>query len=305
MNRVVFSLSAAAGMGEVLARCFEAELGELETRQFPDGETYLRIKTMVRGKDVALLCTLDRPDAKIAPLLFAAEALREQGARSVALAAPYLAYMRQDKIFNPGEAVTSRSFARLLSFYFDFLVTVDPHLHRIKTLDEVYAIPTKVVPSAPAIAEWVKREIPNAFLVGPDEESEQWVLDVADGAGVASAVLEKQRWGDFEVAISGESLPDMIGKQPVIIDDIASSARTLVETVKLLTKAGTPPPICVVVHPIFAGEAYDELLEAGAKRVVSVNAIEHVSNAIDIAPALADALCKWSARNDIMISTGN
>lgn len=305
MSRVVFRLSSPAGMAEVLAKCYQAELGKLETRQFPDGESYVRIETPVRGKDVVLLCTLDRPDAKIAPLLFAAEALRDQGARSVALAAPYLAYMRQDKAFHPGEAVTAKSFARLLSFYFDFLVTADPHLHRIKTLDEIYSIPTKVVPAAPAIADWIKRETPNAFLVGPDEESEQWVLDVAERAGVPAAVLEKQRWGDFDVAISGGSLPDMTGKQPVIVDDIASSARTLVETVKLLTKAGAPPPICIVVHPIFAGNAYEKLLEAGVEGVVSVNAIEHVSNAIDIAPALADALCEWSAQNDSLIGAGN
>ena len=49
MSRVVFSLSAAPGMAEGLARCFEADLGELETRQFPDGETYLRIATPVSG----------------------------------------------------------------------------------------------------------------------------------------------------------------------------------------------------------------------------------------------------------------
>ena len=78
MSRVVFSLSAAPGMAEGLARCFEADLGELETRQFPDGETYLRIATPVSGRDVVLLCTLDRPDAKIAPLLFAADALRDR-----------------------------------------------------------------------------------------------------------------------------------------------------------------------------------------------------------------------------------
>ena len=250
MSRVVFSLSAAPGMAEGLARCFEADLGELETRQFPDEETYLRIATPVSGRDVVLLCTLDRPDAKIAPLLFAADALRDQGARSIALVAPYLAYMRQDKAFNPGEAVTSISFSRLLSFYFDFLVTVDPHLHRIDNLDEIYSVPSKVVPAAPAIADWLKANIPDAFVIGPDEESEQWVLDVAERAGIPSAVLEKKRWGDFDVAISGGSLPDMNDKQPVIIDDIASSARTLVETVKLLSKAGTQPPVCVVVHPI-------------------------------------------------------
>lgn len=304
MSRIVFSLSAATGMAEELARHFHADLGELETRRFPDGETYLRLLTPVNGRDVVLLATLDRPDAKLAPLLYAADALRDQGARSVALAAPYLAYMRQDKAFNSGEAITSRSFARLLSFYFDFLVTVDPHLHRITKLDEIYTVPAKVIPAAPSIAEWIGAHIPDAFLIGPDEESEQWVRDVAERAKVPSAVLEKQRWGDFDVAISGGNLPGIGDKQPVIIDDIASSARTLIETVKMLLEAGTQAPICIVVHPIFAGDAYEKLLTAGAARVISVNTIEHETNAIDISQPIAQALREWSAQNDELIGVG-
>lgn len=304
MNRIVFSLSEAAGMAEGISRHFDADLGELETRRFPDGETYLRLLTPVSGRDVVLLATLDRPDTKLAPLLFAADALRDQGARSVALAAPYLAYMRQDKAFNSGEAVTSESFARLLSFYFDFLVTVDPHLHRITRLDQIYSVPAKVIPAAPSIAEWIKAHVPDAFLIGPDEESEQWVLDVAERAQVPSAVLEKQRWGDLDVSISGGNLPGISGKQPVIIDDIASSARTLIETVKMLLKAGTKAPICIVVHPIFAGDAYENLVAAGAQRVISVNAIEHETNAIDISRPIAEALCEWSSQNDELIGAG-
>ncbi|WP_048885129.1 ribose-phosphate pyrophosphokinase [Aurantiacibacter atlanticus] len=304
MNRIVFSLSEPAEMAEGLARHFDADLGELETRRFPDGETYLRLLTPVSGRDVVLLATLDRPDAKLAPLLFAVDALRDQGARSVALAAPYLAYMRQDKVFHSGEAVTSRSFARLLSFYFDFLVTVDPHLHRITRLDEIYTVPAKVIPAAPSIAEWIETHIPDAFLIGPDEESEQWVRDVAERAKVPSAVLEKQRWGDFDVAISGGSLRGIGDRQPVIIDDIASSARTLIETVKMLLKVGAKAPICIVVHPIFAGDAYQDLLAAGVARVISVNAIEHETNTIDISRPIAEALCEWSAQNDELIGAG-
>lgn len=59
------------------------------------------------------------------------------------LVAPYLAYMRQDQQFRPGEVVTSRMFAALVSRHVDWLVTVDPHLHRVHALDEIYAVPTR------------------------------------------------------------------------------------------------------------------------------------------------------------------
>ena len=111
---------------------------------------------------IALVCTLDRPDAKMLPLLFAAAAARELGASQVGLVAPYLAYMRQDRRFKPGEAVTSREFARLLSGAFDWLVTVDPHLHRYASLAEIYRIPTRVVHAAPLISQWIRTRIERA-----------------------------------------------------------------------------------------------------------------------------------------------
>ena len=293
MSRVVFSLSAAPGMAEGLARCFEADLGELETRQFPDGETYLRIATPVSGRDVVLLCTLDRPDAKIAPLLFAADALRDQGARSIALVAPYLAYMRQDKAFNEGEAVTSVTFARLLSRAFDGLITVDPHLHRHPDLGAVYSIPAIAVQAAPAIAAWIRREVPNPLLIGPDEESGQWVEEIASLAGAPYAVLRKERRGDYDVSISADNLPDLSNLTPVIIDDIASSARTMIEAAHILRETAAATPIAIVVHPILAGDAFGKLQAAGTARVVSTDTIAHPSNAISVVPQIAAALKAW------------
>ena len=92
-----------------------AEIGAIELRAFPDGETYLRFMSDLSGRTLVIVCTLDRPDEKFLPLLFAAATARELGATKVGLVAPYLAYMRQDRRFKPGEAVTSREVARLVS----------------------------------------------------------------------------------------------------------------------------------------------------------------------------------------------
>ena len=142
MIPLLFELSAAPGLSARLAEHLPCEIGELSRRQFPDGETFLRFDTPIDGRQVILLCTLDRPDTKLASLLFAASATREHGARSIGLVAPYLAYMRQDKEFRPGEVVTSRLFAQLISEHFDWLVTIDPHLHRYRALGEIYSIPS-------------------------------------------------------------------------------------------------------------------------------------------------------------------
>src|SRR3546814_15562090 len=103
---------------------------DLETRRFPGGESAVRPLTGVTDKCVDLVCTLARPDEGFLSLVFAADAARDLGVREVTLVAPYLSYMRQDRSFQLGEAVSSKSFARLVSATFDRLVTVDPHLHR-------------------------------------------------------------------------------------------------------------------------------------------------------------------------------
>src|SRR5688500_12951138 len=124
---VLIPMPGNEAMAAGLAAALGADVGELETRRFPDDETYLRLKTDVSGRSVAVICTLDRPDDKFLPLAIAAATARDLGAARVGLVAPYLAYMRQDRQFKEGEGITSAHFARLLSSAFDWLVTVDPH----------------------------------------------------------------------------------------------------------------------------------------------------------------------------------
>lgn len=126
MRPLLFALTAREGLAGPLAEVIGAELGHVEIRRFPDEETYFRYVSSPKGRQVIVLCSLDRPDEKYLPLVFAAATARDLGARSVGLVCPYLAYMRQDRRFRPGEAITSAHFARMLSGEFDWLVTVDP-----------------------------------------------------------------------------------------------------------------------------------------------------------------------------------
>ena len=267
-----------------------AERGAFTLRRFPDGETYVRVETPIRGRDVALVCTLDRPDDKLLPLLFLAATTRDLGAARVGLVAPYLAYMRQDRRFNEGEGVTSAYFAAFLSRSFDWLVTVDPHLHRRGALSEIYSIPTEVVHAAPAVAAWIRTSVRRPLLVGPDSESAQWVAAVAGMAAAPSIVLEKVRRGDRDVSVAVPDMERWRDYTPVLVDDIISTARTMIETVRHLRRAGLSAPVCVGVHAVFAAGAYDELRSAGAARVVTCNTIPHLSNDIDLTAHVARAV---------------
>ena len=290
MKPLLIDLASAPGLAGTLCAEHRFEAAAIERRGFPDGESYIRLTTDVRGRHVVLLCTLDRPDDKALPLIFAAEAARSQGALSVGLAAPYLAYMRQDRAFRPGEAVTSISFARLLSRTFDWLATVDPHLHRIAKLESIYAIPAATASAAEPLAAWVGGHVERPFLIGPDRESAQWVGSIAGLVGCGWTVFDKARSGDFEVDLTGGPAAVPAGAQPVLIDDIASSARTMIAAVESLRGRGAPAPTCLVVHALFAGDAYERLLAVGVARIVSTNSVEHPTNAINIAQPLGSAM---------------
>ncbi|KAK0350606.1 hypothetical protein LTR94_028349, partial [Friedmanniomyces endolithicus] len=239
MNRpVLFALSGSEALAQPLSAALDAEVGTIEHRQFPDGETYLRVVSDVSDREVILLSSLDHPDAKLLPLLFAADTARDLGARRIGLVAPYLAYMRQDIRFHAGEAVTSRTFAAILSRHLDWLVTVDPHLHRYHALSEIYRIPTQVVHAAPLLASWIKRNVARPLIIGPDLESEQWVSQVAADADAPFLVCEKIRSGDRDVTISIPNAPAFLDRQPVLVDDIASSGRTLTEAARQLVGMG-------------------------------------------------------------------
>lgn len=294
MTALLFALPGAEELAGRLAARIAAERGAAEVRRFPDGEVYVRLDSEMAGRRVVLAAALERPDDKVLPLMMAAAAARDLGARQVLLVAPYLPYMRQDRRFRPGEAVTSTYFAQFLSERVDGLVTVDPHLHRRSDLSEIYSVPSVVVHAAAAVSQWITEEVERPVLVGPDEESAQWVGAVAAAAGAPHTVLRKQRRGDRDVAVSVPDVERWAGHTPVLVDDIISTARTMTATVGHLLRAGMAAPVCVGVHAIFADAAFEELLSAGASRVVTCNTIAHPTNAIDVTPLLAEALGRLS-----------
>lgn len=299
MKTLLLTWPGNEALGSSLKAALGAEPVEFSTRRFPDGETYLRIGSDVAGRAAIVLCALRDPDPLLLPLVFAADALRELGALSVGLLAPYLAYMRQDRRFQAGEALTSASFARLVSSRFDWLVTVDPHLHRRKSLAEIYRIPAEVAHAAPLLADWIRVNVPRPFLVGPDAESEQWVGAIAQAVPCPHVVLEKNRRGDRDVSVSAVPAGEMrAGRTAVLIDDIVSSGRTMIETVRQWTREGLPGPVCLAVHGVFAAQAYEALQAAGAARIVTTNSIAHASNEIDLGGLLAEPVRRAMQRSE-------
>lgn len=287
---IIFSLFGVDHFVNEFAKELKLVKGQLVHRQFPDGETYLRYETSIKDNKVVIVDTLDHPNEKILPLIFAASTAKELGATEVGLVAPYLAYMRQDTRFHSGEAVTSNYFAKLISQAFDWMITVDPHLHRYQMLNEIYTIPTQVISAAPAISSWIHEHVEQPILIGPDGESKQWVSQIAQAINIPFTVLEKVRLGDHDVKVSVPLMKNFPNHVPILVDDIVSTGQTMVETIRHLNSLNTKQPICIVVHPIFAGITTQTLVNAGAKQIISCNTIPHDSNKLDLSQILIQPL---------------
>jgi len=293
MTALVLALPENDRLANRIGAFLSLDVSEVVVHRFPDGEARVRLNRSVAGKAVVVTATLERSDHKILPLLFTAATARDLGASSVGLVAPYLAYMRQDRRFEPGEGVSTRHFAELLSGAFDWLVTVDPHLHRTAQLEEIYTIPARAAATAPLLAEWIAMHVERPVVIGPDAESVQWVESVAARVKAPHAVLRKRRSGDETVAIKLPDLSACVGHQPVLVDDIIASGATMIEATRLLRRAGWPAPVCLAVHGVFAGNAYASLQEAGAAKIVTCNTITHPSNQIDVSRLVATAVAQF------------
>jgi ribose-phosphate pyrophosphokinase len=275
--------------GRGLASALGAPFELVDLHYFPDGETRLRLPAKL--PDHVVLCrALNQPNAKLVELMLCAEGARALGAEHLTLVAPYLCYMRQDAAFVPGEVVSQRIVGRFLARWVDALVTVDPHLHRVASLAEVVPLGQVVALSAAAaMGRFLTSRGERPLLVGPDQESEQWVRTVAAIAGLDYVVAHKTRRGDRNVEIA---LPprDYSGAQTVLVDDLASTGRTLAVAARELCAAGAARVDVLVTHALFVGDALAVLEDAGVGEIWSSDSVTHSSNAFALASVLADAI---------------
>ena len=225
----------------------------MDLHRFPDGEEPRHASRDLEARDVIMLANLRDPDRIALQLRFRGDTARDCGARRVGLIAPYLAYMRQDRRFAPGQAVSAPLFARFLEESFDWLVTADPHLHRIASLTDCSPIPGNRVVSAPLLADWITANVPDAVLLGPDSESQQWVAESRALAGRPYEVLHKVRLGRPQRRDQLAATPRCGGAHRSSSTISPLPGGRWCGSLKQVVKTGARPPICVIIHAVFRG----------------------------------------------------
>lgn len=286
---LIISCSHGNHLGHLIAKNLKKQHSNLKVDKFPDDELSVRFDCNLKNKKVILVQSFYRNISDcIIEVIFAAKTAKELGAKKVILVAPYFPYMRQDKRFHKGVAVSQHIIAGLIDEYFDDVYLMDPHLHRKNKLEYIFKIKSIKLTANNLIADYIKKHIKNPIIIGPDEESYKWARSVAEMLGVESRILKKKRYSSYHVEVRLNEKIDLKGKNVVIVDDIVSTGNTILETAKILRKLGAKNIHCICVHGIFVDDAFKKLKKAGIK-VVSTNTIPSKVAKIDVSGVIADS----------------
>ncbi|NCC71684.1 ribose-phosphate diphosphokinase, partial [bacterium] len=231
------------------------------------------------------------PNKTLLNIIFAAQTAKDLGVKKVVLISPYLAFMRQDKRFKDGEAINAQIMAKIINTYIDKFITIDPHLHRIRHMDDIFHIPAKNLSANLAISNFIKKNFKNTIIMGPDWESYQWAEEISSNLGIKNTVLEKTRHSYRHVDVMMKNQIDMKDKNVIIVDDIISTGNTMIKAAATAKSNGAKTITAIGVHGLFVENAYEKM-NRYFDNIYTVNTITHKTNKIDIIPTIVEELNK-------------
>ncbi|MFH0713289.1 MAG: ribose-phosphate diphosphokinase [Candidatus Micrarchaeota archaeon] len=290
---LVVSCSGGNEIAKGIAKNLKVPFSELKVQRFPDKEIDFRFTVSVKNRKVILVQTLSPdPDEKLVELLLAIRTAKELGAEKVTVVVPYLAYARQDIRFHSGEVVSNHIISDFIEHAgADEFYTVATHLHRIRSLSEIFLIPSHDVLIHKEMADYVEKKFgKNVVLMGPDEESLRVVKTIANDVGCQYGTFLKKRFSGTKVKNVAFANIDVKGKTVIVVDDMVSTGGTILEAAKHLRKMGAKSVSCLTVH-LLLEEVGKKLLRNGIKVVAASNSIPSKFAVIDASKALAASLC--------------
>jgi len=267
------------------------EAAKVGYRVFPDGESYIRVEDNLKGEVAIVVQSCPPPqDKRVIELLQLIDASLRAGASKVITVVPYLAYSRQDKVFLPHEALTSKIIARAVEAVgASSLITVNVHSELVLSYFE--RIRALSVDAFPEIATYLASlGLRDPLVLSPDKKR---YLDAQRVAGLISgeaAFLEKKRDLETGKVTTEEKALAIEDRDVVIVDDIISTVGTIVNAVNVISKSNPRRVIAACVHGLYVANALEKLAAAGVKEIISTDTIESQTSKVTVAKAIANAV---------------
>ena len=285
---------ASTELGKKIARELGLEPKPVGYRLFPDGESYIKLNSSVAGETVVLVqTTAPNPDTRLMQLLVMARTARDFGARRIIACVPYLAYMRQDKRFLDGEALSFDIVLGLLEDSgVDDLLVVDLHSEEsLRKLQPNHRVRVHTLSAIPVIAKYLKENgFDGAYSLSPDKGRRDIVSAASEVMGGGFAFFEKNR--DLRTGETTMFVKDVevTGRKAVVFDDIISSGGTMAKAVKALKTQGAAKVAAACTHALFMGGAEEKIKDAGADLIVASDSVETPFSKVSVAGAVAELL---------------
>ena len=265
--RLLFSTDTYAAMAQELVELGDIELGRLEHREFPDGERYLRLRTSVAGRRVALLGGTTN-DSDTLTLYDLGCAIAKYGARRLTLVIPYFGYSTMERAEKIGEVVTAKSRARLLSsipmaHHGNEVLLLDLHTAGLPQYFEGSVTPVHLSARNLILQEARRLSAGEPFVMAcTDAGRAKWVESLANDLGADAAFVMKRRIDGSTTEITGISA-NVDGCNVIIYDDMIRTGGSLLEAAAAYQSAGARRISAIATHGLFPGRALERLEQSG------------------------------------------
>ncbi|MGZ7047154.1 MAG: ribose-phosphate diphosphokinase [Methanobacterium sp.] len=281
--------SASQKLAAKIAKELDCPLIPIETRRFPDGERYIRIKEQIDDEVIVVQSTGYPQDENLMELFFILKNLKSMGVQKIKVVIPYFGYGRQEKRFKSGEAVSALIIAELLEFsgadeIFFF------NLHE-ESITDFFKVPVHNLSAMPIIADYLKKIVHDPVIIAPDKGALEFAKEIAEIIGCEYDYLEKIRLSPKIVETKPKDL-NVKGKEAVIIDDIISTGGTIVNAASILRELGASKVIVSCVHPVLVEDSLLKIFAVGVDDVLSTDTLLSDVSVISVAPLVAEKLKK-------------
>jgi len=285
--------TASSELTKSIAILAQRPLVKWQLQSFSDGELRPIVQENMKGCEVVIIQSTYPPATHIMELLLLIDAAKHAGANQVSVVAPYMGYLRQDKVTQPGQAHGAALLVKLLhAAGADKLLLCDPHT---KHLAPFFQGILQYVPSYPLFMPYIKQlSLDKLCFVAPDEGAMPMAQYYADCYQAGLVACRKIRLHPNQIA-SLEVQGSVQGLDVMIVDDMIDTGATLCTVAEILHQQGARSMRAMCTHALLSGPAYDLLTNAPLEALIVTNTIPlqkpHPKiRVLDIAPVLLQAI---------------